>query len=268
MKQLKMIIFPIIFIIMINSGCESLESKDTIGNGSSKENDMIIEVNEKDLVKVSEDEVLEYFNEKKNDFISLANYLLGNEREFGTRPVIISRDEGIEKIQDQSIKKIAELFIQQGMIKNVDSLNDEIKDVHFLIDNEYGMFEQGVRYVSDRKIIDEDKTKYNHVKRYKDLGNGWFYFVHHYNKIKEEENFRKIAWGKLSEGEKKSVVIESNKAIVTLEDGKNIGYKLDKKDHKFVVSVQYNTNADGLLGPIIMYFDPSTKELAGYNLRF
>lgn len=268
MKQLKMIIFPIIFIIMISSGCESSESKDAIGNGVSLENDMIIEVNEKDLVKVSEDEVLEYFNEKKNDFISLANYLLGNELEFGTRPVIISSNEEIKKIQDQSIKKIAELFIQQGVVKNINSLNDEVKDVHFLIDNEYGIFEQGVRYVSDRKIIDEDKTKYNHVKRYKDLGNGWFYFVHHYNKIKEEESFRKIAWSKLSEEEKKSVVIESNKAIVTLEDGKNIGSKLDKKDRKFVVSVQYNTNEDGLLGPIIMYFDPSTKELIGYGLRF
>jgi len=235
---------------------------------SSRENSMIVEVNEKDLVKVSEDEILEYFSQKKNDFIALANYLLENELEFGTRPVIISKDQGIEKIQNQSIKMNAELLIQQGMVKNINLLNDEIKDVHFLIDNEYGVFEQGIRYVSDRKIIDEDKTKYNYVKHYEDLGNGWFYFLHHYNKIKDEESFRKNAWSKLSEEERKSVVKESNKAIVILEEGKNVGYKLDKKERKFVVSVQYNTNVDGLLGPIIMYFDPSTKELVGYNLRF
>lgn len=253
---------------MISSGCQSSESNDTFGNRSSGENNMIIEVNEKDLVKVSEDQVLEYFNEKKNDFIALANYLLENESEFGTRPVIISKNQETNKIQDQTIKKIAELFIQQGMVKNITSLNDEIKDVHFLIENENGVFEQGIRYVSDRKIIDEDKTKYNYVKRYEDLGNGWFYFLHHYNKIKDEDSFRNNAWNKLSEEEKKSVVNESNKAIVTLEDGKNVGYKLDKKERKFVISVQYNTNVDGLLGPIIMYFDPSTKELVGYNLRF
>jgi|GEM_PF-1633217 len=268
MKQFKMIIFPIIFIFIINSGCESSERKDTVGNISSRQNNMIIQVNENDLVKVSEDEVLEYFNEKKNDFIALADYLLANERGFGTRPVIISKDQDMEKIQDQNIKNIAELFIQQGMVKNINSLNDEINDVHFLIDNEYGVFEQGIRYVSDRKIIDEDKTKYNYVKHYEDLGNGWFYFLHHYNKIKDEESFRKNAWSKLSEQEKKSVVKESDKAIVTLEDGKNIGCKLDKKERELVVSVQYNTNLDGLLGPIIMYFDPSTKELVGYNLIF
>lgn len=223
MKQLKRTTFLIIIsIIMVSSGCQSSVSIDTVGKSSSIESNMIIEVNEKDLIKVPEDQVLEYFNQKKNDFITLANYLLENESEFGTRPVIISKNQEIENIKDQRIKEIIELFIQQDMVKNITSLNDEIKDVYFLIDNEYGVFEQGIRYVSDRKIVDEDITKYNYVKRYEDLGNGWFYYLHHYNKIKDEDSFRKNAWNILSEEEKESVVNESNKAIVTLEDGKNI----------------------------------------------
>lgn len=264
MKKLKRIILSIIFIIMIISVCNSSENKDTVSSGSSKENNMIFELDEKDLVKVSEEQVLEYFSKNKSDFIALANYLLENESEFESRPIIINEHYGIDKIQDQSIKKIAELFFQQGVIKNIHSLNDEIKKVDFFIDREYGIFEQGIKYVSDRKIIDEDKTKYNYVKRYEDLGDGWFYYLHHYNRVKDEEIFREIVWSKLPEEEKRTILPESGKGIVFLEDGENIGYKLDNKKRKIVVSVMYNTEMDGLLGPIIMYFDPLTKELIGY----
>lgn len=268
MKKIERIFLPIIFIVLIISGCNSSENKDTVSSGSFKENSMIIEVDEKDLVKVSEEQVLEYFNQNKSGFIALANYTLENESEFESRPVIINVNYNLDNIQDQRIKKITQSFFQQGIIKNISSLNDEIKNVNFSIDREYGVFEQGIRYVSDRKIIDEDKTKYNYVKRYEDLGDGWFYYIYHFNKIKDEESFREIAWSKLSEEEKRTIVTESDKAIVLLEDGENIGYKLDKKKRKVVVSVTYNTELDGLLGPITMYFDPSTKELIGYNLRF
>jgi len=100
--------------------------KNIITHSAIKEKDMIIEVSEKELVKISEYEVIKYYNEKKNDFIALANYTLKNESEFGTRPVIIGRDEEIEKIKDQSIRRIAESFIKQGMVKNIGSLNDEV----------------------------------------------------------------------------------------------------------------------------------------------
>lgn len=44
-------------------------------------------------------------------------------------------------------------------------------------------------------------------------------------------------------------------AIVTLEDWSSVGYKLD-----FVVSVCFHTEQDGVLGPIFVNLDPSTRK--------
>jgi len=44
------------------------------------------------------------------------------------------------------------------------SLNDEVKNVDFLIKSEYGIYEQGLRYVSNMELINKEKTKYNYVK--------------------------------------------------------------------------------------------------------
>jgi len=87
----------------------------------------------------------------------------------------------------------------------------------------------------------------------------------------------------MSENEKKSVSYDWHKAIVTLEDwnsvdsylvvplNKSAGPKINKKNNsrlKFVISVCFNTDIDGLWGPIIVYFDPSTKEVLGGGLRY
>ena len=58
------------------------------------------------------------------------------------------------------------------------------------------------------------------------------------------------------------------KAIVTLEAGANVGQWIDNMQPEVVVSVRFNTEMDGLLGPITMFFDPSTKELVGSNPRY
>lgn len=215
MSKLKRLILPIIFIILLISGCNGSENTDTASRGSSKENSMIFEINEKDLVKVSDEQALEYFNENKSDFIAVANYLLENESEFGTRPIYLYEDRNIEKIQDQRIKEKAELIFQNGIIKSIYSLDDEIKNVYFSIDKEYQVFEQGIRYVSDREVIDRDKTQYNYVKRYEDLGDGWFYYLHHYNRVKDEDVFREIAWSKLTEEDKKTILPGSIKVSPT-----------------------------------------------------
>jgi len=77
-----------------------------------------------------------------------------------------------------------------------------------------------------------------------------------------------IAWDRMSENEKKSVRYDWHKAIVALENWNLVGYKKDNTERKFVVSVCFNTDVDGLLGPIIVYLDPSTKEVVGGGLRF
>ena len=53
-----------------------------------------------------------------------------------------------------------------------------------------------------------------------------------------------------------------------IRDRNLVGYKKDNTERKFVVSVCFNTDVDGLLGPIIVYLDPSTKEVVGGGLRF
>lgn len=234
------------------------------------ESDIIIEVNKDSITKTSEESVLSFYEENRDDLKKVANYLLANEKLFKTRPVIINEQNSmdIEKITDGDIKKLTSKLLKEGTIKQVSSLNDNIKNVHFLVNSEYGIYEQGIRYVSDKQIITKDKTKYNYVKYYKDLSNGWFYYLHYYNGIKDAEVFRKIAWDIMSENEKKSVINDWHKAIVMLEDWNSVGYKKDNKERKFVVSVCFNTDVDGLLGPIIVYLDPSTKEVVGGGLRY
>lgn len=235
-----------------------------------KESDIIIEINKNTITKTSEESVLNFYKENRDDLKKIANYLLANEMLFKTRPVIINQQNSmdIEKITDETVKKLANKLLKEGTIKQVSSLNDNIKNVDFSLNSEYGIYEQGIRYVSDTKIITEDKTKYNYVKYYKDLSNGWFYYLYYYNEIKDAEIFRKIAWDIMSENEKKSFKNDWHKSIVTLEDWNSVGYKKDNKERKFVVSVCFNTDVDGLLGPIIVYLDPSTKEVVGGNLRY
>lgn len=239
-------------------------------NPQLKESDIIIEVNKNNIIKTSEESVLNFYEVNKEDLKKIANYLLANEILFKTRPVIINEQNSmdIEKITDESIKNLTNKLINEGTIEQVSSLNDNIKNVYFLLNSEYGIYEQGIRYVSDAKIITEDKTKYNYVKYYKDLGDGWFYYLFYYNEIKDAGIFRKKAWDTISENEKQSVAIDWNKAIVVLEDWNSVGYKKDNKERKFVVSVCFNTDVDGLLGPIIVYLDPSTKEVVGGGLRY
>lgn len=57
-------------------------------------------------------------------------------------------------------------------------------------------------------------------------------------------------------------------AIITLTDWESVGLKTGKTKYEFVVSVCFNTELDGLLGPVVMVFDPETKELIGYELRY
>lgn len=124
------------------------------------------------------------------------------------------------------------------------------------------------RYVSDAQAISKDKTKYNYVKYYKDLGNGWFYYLHYYNEIKDADVFREIAWDRIGEKVRNTVIYDWHKAIVTLEDWKSVGKKMDDNEREFVVTVCFNTDQDGLLGPIILHFDPLTKKLVGIENRY
>ena len=235
-----------------------------------KEDDIIIKVNKDNLTKTPEKSILNYYKENKDAFIKVADYLLASEKLFATRPIIISQQNStyIEKIEDEDVRKLVYKLVKEGTIKQISSLNDEIKDVFFYINSEYGVYEQGIRYVSDKQKVYNDKTKYNYIKDYVELGNGWFYYLCYYNEIKDADIFREIAWNEVSEGERKTVVNDWHKAIVTLEDDDFIGYKEDNKKRNFVISVCFNTKADSWLGPIVFYFDPLTKEVVGRDLRF
>jgi hypothetical protein len=268
-KSLKKYILLISIILLFLLGT-FIYKKYNPQSAQIKESHFIIEVNPKDLTKTSEESVLSFYESNKADFKTVADYLLASEKLFGTRPVIIneSMGEDVERIDDETIRKIADKLLKDGLIKQVASLNDDIKDVRFLIDGEYGTYEQGIRYVSDIQIISHDKTTYNHVKYYKDLGSGWFYYLYYYNKIEDADSFRKVVWDTMSENDKKSVTYDWHKAVVTLVDWNSVGHKKDNSSRKFVVSVCFNTEADGILGPIVVYLDPLTKEVVGGELRY
>lgn len=248
----------LICIIFLFTGCSKTLS----------ESDLIIPVDKNNIIKTSEADVAAYFKKNKDSLKAVSEYMLNNERVFGTRPVVLNNASSTSEIRDNKIKKLADTLLQEGMFSQISSLNDNVKSVNCIVRDEYGIYVQGIRYVSDNSAVESDKTAYNYVKEYKDLGDGWFYYIFYYNRIKDEEIFRKKAWDMLSERDQKSVRYEWNKAIVTLKDWESVTHKTGKTKYPFVVSVCFNTDVDGLLGPIILHFDPSTREVIGGEKRY
>jgi hypothetical protein len=231
-------------------------------------NDLIIEVNKDALSPNSQTELIAYYEKNKNDMKAIADYLLANEKLFGTRPVILNNSsrEYIDKIADPKIKNAVDRLLKEGTVKEIHSLNDNIKNVYFQVGFEYGSYTQGIRYVSDEGTVSPKKVKYYYVEEAKSLGSGWFYYFNHHYEIKNADTYRKIVWDKMNDIDKKTV-IDCEKAEVTLADWKTVSYKLDHKDREFVVAVTFKTNIDGLLGPITVYVDPVTKEIVGSQIR-
>ena len=74
------------------------------------------------------------------------------------------------------------------------------------------------------------------------------------------DTYRKIAWDYLTDSEKETVIHDWKDAKV--EDGQ---YWETNEDAKAVI---FNTTDDPLLGPIIIYINPKTKEVLGIGARF
>lgn len=257
-------IIPILILfVFATSGCGDLGDTDKL-----KTSDLIIPVSINEVLKHSEAEVLEYFHENRRDFETLGSYMLENEHIFQTRPVVL-QDGTIDTIQDPTIQLFAERLFKEDMVKMISSLNDNpSKRIDIVIDSQYGLYQQGIAYYSLPELLENDPLVFSYIKDYKDLGDGWYYYVHHYDKIKEEDRYRELAWNQLSEQSKGTLSTPKEQALVTLEAGANVSQWIDNKKTEIVVSVKFNTEVDGLLGPIVMYFDPVTKELVGYALRY
>ncbi|WP_169090778.1 hypothetical protein [Paenibacillus sp. PL91] len=247
-------------------GCAGLKSK---GTEHAEASDFIIPLNVSEVLKHPETEVIKYFQNRREDFDILGSYLLENERVFQTRPVILQQDYAIEKIQDPDSQQFAKTLFQEGIVKRISSLNDNpSKSIDFLFDAEDNLYRQGITYLSLPEMAKGDPSKFSYVNDYKNLGGGWYYYVFHYDKLKNEDEFRKLAWAKISEKERSTLTTPKEKAIVTLESGKNVGNWIDDRKLDVVVSVQFDTEMNGQLGPITMFFDPMTKVLIGGNPRF
>lgn len=253
----------LICVAFVTSGCGEIERRAHV-----KPSDLIIPVNITERLTHPEAEVFEYFQISREDFKTLGSYMLENERIFQTRPVILQKDV-VDKIQDPAIQLFAERLFKEGLVKRVTSLNDNPnKQIDIVIDSDYGLYQQGITYVSLPEMLENDPSNFSYVKDYKDLGDGWYYYVYHYDNVKEEDQYRELAWGQLSEQSKGTLSTPKEKAIVTLQTNDNVGHWIDNRKPEVVVSVQFNTEMDGLLGRIIMFFDPVTKELVGYALRY
>lgn len=73
----------------------------------------------------------------------------------------------------------------------------------------------------------------------------------------DHDQIREIAWNSISEQEKLTVIADWKQAPVekTTYEGIN------------VFSVRFNTTDDGLLGPITVYVDMTSKKVIGYATR-
>ena len=83
-----------------------------------------------------------------------------------------------------------------------------------------------------------------------------------------DDEYRKIAWNALTEEQKQTVIIDLDDANVNRNDTYVLRDKEGPNKEVPAVSVRFNTKDDSLLGPIIVYIAPDTKEVLGQGLRF
>ena len=234
-------------------------------------NDMIIAVDQTTFLENSEKDVMDYYKEYKDDIHVLSDYMMENQMLFSSLPVAITRE--YNELPDigapENIQGIARRLIIEGLFKAASTSNGDVKDVHFYVNAVSGVYEQGIRYVSDPQIIAEDKSGYIYIKEYTDLGDGWYYYLYYYNKVKDEDIYKKIIWDEMGEKVQNTVIgADWHSAIVTLVDWSDVYYKADDAKRDFVVCVTFYTDQDGFLGPIVRYLDPVTREIVGGEMRF
>lgn len=80
-------------------------------------------------------------------------------------------------------------------------------------------------------------------------------------------SIREIAWTQLSEHAKKTVNGDWKEAEVTVARWEDVPVKKTKAIPESVYKVTFNTSYDELLGPIGIYFDPTSKSIVGYDAR-
>jgi hypothetical protein len=221
-------------------------------------------------METAEADIITSFNANKDDYISVADFNLANERLYGTRPVILHKGNTYSnKITDVAVKVSLNKLMENEHILNISSLNDQnYKYADFKFNYKNGVYEQGILYQPDASIIEKNKSKYNYITEYKPLIDGWYYYIYYYNQIKNADVYRKAAWNHLDAKTQKSISINWKEALVTLQDWSKVGIKLDKNaQYDFVVSVTFNTNMDALLGPLVTFLDPKTSRIVGYSGR-
>lgn len=234
-------------------------------------NDMIIEVDKTTFLENSEKEVMDYYEEFKVDIHALTDYIMEKQMLFSSLPVAITREYNeLPAIgAPENIQAIARRLIMEGLFKAASVSTGDGSDAHFYVNAVSGVYEQGIRYVSDTQIIAEDKSGYIYIKEYTDLGDGWYYYLYYYKKVKDEDIYKKIIWDEMGEKVQDTVIgADWHSAIVTLVDWSDVYYKADDVKRDFVVCVTFYTDQDGFLGPIVRYLDPVSKEIVGGEMRF
>lgn len=222
---------------------------------------LIVKVEESSLSKTTQEDAIAFYEQNKDRLQMLADYLLDNESLFESRPIALTAEYNTDRIKDNGVHAFAEMVLRNETITVIWSENNRPDlgfFVKFIIGGELDVYEQGLLYTSDSHVAQTDVTVYNDVKRYEPLGDGWFYFFHHVDGVKDADRYRKAIWDRMDEKTRKKIRTDWNDALVTLKDWNG----------KLVVSVCFRTEQDGLLGPITTYLDPLTAEIAGGELRF
>lgn len=88
------------------------------------------------------------------------------------------------------------------------------------------------------------------------------------------QEVREIAWNSIEKGQIPHITSNKNEAVVSLIDSKDNWIvpindeqkkELNKiKDLKTLITVTFNTDRDGLLGPIIAVINPATMKVIGF----
>lgn len=240
--------------------------------------ELIIKKDLGSVVALPEDEVIRFFEANRPDFKAIAGYMLANEMLFNTRPFGIGkgRVDQIAMLQDTTMQAIAIRLLDEGILQGIWSLNDDpVQNVHFIVGSESGGYEQGIRYVSDPQIIEQDQAgmPVSYICINRSLGEGWYYYVSYYADIKDADGYRKAAWDRMGESGQAFVTQDWTDALVTLYKWSAVSgrtARLDGTQDKpcdFVVAVTFRTMDDGILGPMVSFYNPDIKAWIGVRSR-
>ncbi len=246
--------------------------------GGNNRSDLIRERDIDTMLSLSESEVTGFFQEYREEFQTLADFLFTNQNAIRESPVVLARGsaDNLSKLEDAGMSELANILMDRGPIQSVAAQNDWSyletdplvqpleKYAIFLVDRQDYVFEQSIRYVSDPARVEAEEALllgmpwFNRTLLFTPLGGGWYYSLAVTQEVKDADRYREAAWTSLTPGRREYLdrTLDWKQAPVFLTGDDSLADGL-------VVGVLFYDPRNPVSGPSVPFLDPVTCEVVG-----